>query len=406
MNRKLIILVLLSFVFVFAGSFIEECYPAGGTAYALFDWGTARPTKEPTPSPSPTQIPTASPVPTEEPTPVPSPTPEKPQLPSVAIPPLEYPATEAPASTPSLEDFEDEATPAPSPSPSPSPAPTEAPSKENKASWSGLVKFITIVFYVSAVATVLYALFFFIICALFGKKPSSGFDILKKKLKKKKKKKKVVAEDKKTKATQITSSPEVTAGFENEADAYFSTGATLSFQRRDDEEYHPVISVDDEIDNEVPQEEITEESADTDTASDFAIEDIPDEQPDLQATCQFNVNTPDDVAEDLQQTAEFTIETVDEESEDFYPAAEEELTTEDLPKVSSEENLFHTADFEIFTEEDLPEANLDVQPEIDETVSSYFNDDLDIFEQTLPEPPKENKILTFRRAVDLPEDDE
>ncbi len=417
MKRKLIFLVLLSFVFIFAGSALENCYPTEVSASSVsvtklsFSWGTPKPKKSSTPAPSstPTLPPVITASPTAEPSPTPSPTPDRPYLPGVAVPHLDYPATEAPASTPSLEEFEDE--PTPTPSPSPTVAPTENPADDKKPTWSGLVKFITIVFYVAAVFTALYALFFFIICALFGKEPVSGFAIFKKKKKKKKKKKAPMNREAATTAEQTTE-PKIANGFGNEADSYFSGEAepvteeapAVVFQRRDDQNYRPVISVEgDDEDSEATEttKAVTESEPEIEFSSDFTIDDIPEpeSQPETEVTAEFAINEPVDETIDLQATAEFLTSNTEDE---FVQEEVSEEIPEEISGVIQEAEAPENS--EIFTEDDLPEVDLDSQPEIEETVSSYFSDDLDLFEKNLPEPPKESKSLTFRRAADIDEE--
>ena len=267
-KRKLLLLIFLSFVFVLAGNVFNTIEPVNPSLYA-FTFSTPKPTKEPTPSPSPiptptrtpgwfwstpvpssTPEPTPSPVPsaTPEPTPVPtidpnaptpSPTPQVPHLPSVIKPGLDYPATEAPKATLNPDEWSEEVTPEPSPTPEPTATPV--PEKKAFSSWSQLIKFSSIICYISAVFTALYSLFFFIICTLFNKKPVSGFPFGKKK--KKKKKKKVTAPKK-------TAKPQARE-FDREAETYFTKPEEeekkeITFRRQADSDYQPIIETEPE----------------------------------------------------------------------------------------------------------------------------------------------------------------
>lgn len=283
MKRKLILLVVLSFIFVYTGALFDQVYdsdmlyaaqatpeadetassdPTDSPSPAPTKPPTPRPTKSPTPRPSrtprpirTTPKPTASPTPTLEPTPTPSPVPteeptptvspiptpddstpdpnatpvpEKPMLPNIAIPDLEYPATEPPENTPD-PNTTDELEPTPSPSPSPSPSPLPEP--KDIPTWSGLVKFIARVFYVAAVLTAIYSLFFFLVCVLFKKQPDMTFWIFKKKKKEIHTKKTGKPKNTAVKETENTAEHRPQEGpseFDREASAYFSGGNLLS----------------------------------------------------------------------------------------------------------------------------------------------------------------------------------
>ena len=191
---------------------------------------TQAPTASPRPTPAPTATPTSVPTPTlsPSPSPVPTPTPEptatpkREFLPTVAPPTLIYPETERPDKTPDPFATEDpNATSAPAPTNVP--APTVTPEKKSTPTWSGLISFVSVVFYIAAIATFIYAIFFFIICSLFNKKPSQGFSMF---YKSKKKTKKAV-ENEASKATPFEhstkkESPKKEDAFLQEASSYFN----------------------------------------------------------------------------------------------------------------------------------------------------------------------------------------
>ncbi len=187
---------------------------------------TARPTVVPTPTEEP--VPTA-PLPTVKPRPLrPTATPERPLLPPVAVPDLQYPPTEPPEPTLSPDQMPEIPTPVPTPAPV-TPAPTEKP-LIGEASWSGLIRFITIVLYFASIFTGFYALLFFIICILFKKNPNIGFAIFKKKKKKKKSGSKKTSDGKSKKASTPPAKAEEKA-------------KPIAFQRREDTGYKPVIEL-------------------------------------------------------------------------------------------------------------------------------------------------------------------
>ncbi|MBE7057307.1 MAG: hypothetical protein E7388_07720 [Ruminococcaceae bacterium] len=382
MKRKILILIFLSFVFVFAGNLVEKCYPEEVSAFTWSTpvptatkkpiWNTPRPTASPEPTskptPTPTSAPTASPTaevsatpdPFASPSPTPSPTPERPQLPPVAVPGLTYPATAAPEATLNPDAFQDDVTPVPTtPTPSPSPEVTEAPTK-NKPTWSGLVKFVTVVFYTAAIITAVYALFFFIICTLFGKKPSSGFDLLKKKLKKLKNKKI---------SFKGKARPKDIPNLEKE------NKTPVKFRRHEDFGYHPVIDTED-------------------SGTSF---ETPEEEPEISVT----------TADEISNTGEFTIENIPESTISLCNTVVPPLPEENISEEDSQLTL--TGEFDVFTADDLPSEEPVIE-ETDEDVELPSEENIEEdFTEILPDPPqetpKENKPLTFRRAIDMTEEE-